>query len=330
MTKEELLYELSMKVTQGELTREEVMAQLGLTGMSEVPAMAPVPPASADDLRHLSATKMLYFFGAAVAITGISFFIAQIWDDLGSLGRISVTLGLGLLLTTLGTMLLVRKQGDYIGPIFVVLGGFLIPGGSVVTLAELGNHSAPEWPLAITFGIITCFYLLLTVTYRHVWFTFFTIANSTAFIYLLTDALTRGAFYRHETLYAYLTMAVGISYLLLARTFAGGWNDRLVSALYLFGSIAFYAAAFSRVFDSGLWQLLFFALVLGGLFVSTAVKSRNLLVVSSLALVAHITYITNEYFAHSLGWPISLIILGFVFIGLGYLSVNLNKKYIQS
>ena len=70
-------------------------------------------------------------------------------------------------------------------------------------------------------------------------------------------------------------------------------------------------------------------MVFGGVFLSVYMKSRSVLIASTLFLVAHVVYITSEYFADSLGWPISLVLLGFVFIGLGYGSVTINKKYIK-
>jgi uncharacterized integral membrane protein len=54
------------------------------------------------------------------------------------------------------------------------------------------------------------------------------------------------------------------------------------------------------------------------------------LALSTIFLLAHVSFITSEYFADSLGWPITLVILGFVFIGLAYFSVTINKKYIKN
>lgn len=124
-------------------------------------------------------------------------------------------------------------------------------------------------------------------------------------------------------------MFVGLAYLLLARSFWEGWNEKLVGVLYFFGSAGFLAAAFSQVFDSLLWQLIYFLVVIGGLFLSVYINSRSVLAVSTIFLLAHISYITSEYFADSIGWPVSLVILGFVFIGLGYGSVTIGRKYIK-
>ena len=125
-------------------------------------------------------------------------------------------------------------------------------------------------------------------------------------------------------------MVVGLSYLLLGRSFHGGWNRSLIGLLYFLGSGGFLWAAFSQVEDSLTWLFLYFFLVLGGLFLSIQLKSRGILILSTIFLIIHISYITGEYFADSLGWPISLVILGFIFIGLGYSSFSINKKYLTT
>jgi len=76
--------------------------------------------------------------------------------------------------------------------------------------------------------------------------------------------------------------------------------------------------------------MLFVLIVLGGLALAAYLKSRIVLTVSTLFLIAHVSYITSEYFADSVGWPLVLVILGFVFIGLGYISITINKKFIKS
>lgn len=325
MNKKELLQELSAKVNAGEISREEVMRRLNISATTQREAEE-----STHKLPHFSVTKMLYVLGAAIVIIGIVIFVAQIWEDIGSFARISITLGLGFLIAAIGTVLLKKNPDDNIGPVFHFIAGMLIPGGAIVALYELNVDIASIWSVAITFGVIFAFYLLLNAIHKHAILTFFAIANGTAFIYLLVGAILDGtSFSNEEELYAYLTMAVGSSYLLLAHTFRDGWNERLIGALYFFGSGAFLGAAFTQVFGSVPWQMFYFIIVSGGLFLSIYMRSRFILVMSTIFLIAHVTYITSEYFADSIGWPISLVILGFVFIGLGYASITINKKYIQ-
>ncbi|HEY4476382.1 MAG TPA: DUF2157 domain-containing protein [Candidatus Paceibacterota bacterium] len=317
MTKEELLQELSTRVSAGEINREEVIRQFNPTPIT-------------GKLSHFSVTKMLYVLGAAIVVIGLIIFVAQIWDDLGSFGHILITLGLGLLFAIIGSVLLKQRPEESLGSIFHALGGLLIPGGAMVTLDELNVGLDSLWSVAITFGLIFIFYWLLNLAHKRPILTFFTIANGTAFVYLLVEAIIDGPFYQHEDLYAYLTMIMGVSYLLLAQSFRYGWNRGLVHVLYFLGGAGFFGAAFSRVDNSVPWQLVYFLIVFGGLFLSVYLKSRIILLLSTIFLIAHISYITSEYFADSLGWPIMLVILGFIFIGLGYVSITINRKYIKN
>lgn len=326
MNKEELLQELSTKISTGEISREELINHFNFAPAIQKEVIAENSKISTP----FSVTKMLYVLGAAIVVIGIVIFVSQIWYDVGSFGRISVTLGLGLLVTATGSMLLKSKPEDNIGTVFHFIGGMLIPGGAIVTLYELNVDFVSLWSVAITFGVIFAFYLLLNSVHKNAILTFFAIANGTAFVYLVVEAIVDGPFYRHEDLYAYLTMIIGTSYLLLAHAFRDGWNKKLIGILYFFGITGFLGAAFSQVFDSVPWQMLYFIIVIGGIVLSVYMRSRSILVMSTLFLIAHVSYITSEYFANSLGWPISLVILGFVFIGLGYTSVNINKKYIAN
>ncbi|MBI4121161.1 MAG: hypothetical protein HY457_02825 [Parcubacteria group bacterium] len=328
MNKEELLRELSAKVGTGEITREEVVSRLGAQPTGEKTAVA-VGGGIMSKLSHLSVTKILYILGGAIVVIGIVIFIAQIWEDIGSLGRIVVTLGLGLLFAVIGSVLLKQKPDEHIGAVFHFVGGILIPGGALVTLSELGTDFVSIWPVAITFGVLFVSYLLLNATHKHPVLTLFAITNGTAFAYLLVEAIVESTGFRLGDLEAYLTMVIGASYLLLGHSFRDSWNERLISALYFFGVAGFLGAAFTLVWDNIFWELIYAPLVFGGLFLSIYMKSRNILGMSTLFLIAYVGYITGEYFADSLGWPISLVILGFLFIGLGYASIAINKKYIK-
>lgn len=323
MNKEELFQELSFKISNGEISREELINNFGLN--NEKPLEVNKKES------NFSITKMLYVLGAAIVIIGIVTFVSQIWYDIGSFGRILVTLGLGLLFTAIGSVLLKDKPEEKLGSVFQFMGGVLIPGGAIVTLLEIYKDDISLMLSAITSGIIFLFYLALNSVHKSPILTFFAIANGTAFVYLLVGALDEASAFGFDfDLYAYLTMVMGISYLLLAHNFCEGWNRKLVGFLYFFGSVGFLGAAFSQVFDSGFWEVIYFFLVMGGLLLAVYMKSLSILIVSTLFLVAHISYITGEYFADSLGWPISLVILGFMFIGLGYISININKKYIAN
>jgi len=328
MNQEELLQELSAKINSGEISREEITSRLGFTQLIQ---SRQENEEKIKKIPHFSFTKILYVLGVTIIVFGIIALVARIWNDMGPFGRILITLGLGLLTTTIGSILLLKqKPEEKLGMVFHFIGGILIPGGAVVTLYELGIDN--DWTIAITFVGMFVFYLLLNIIHKHAILTFFAIANVTAAIYLIINAIistTKGWYGDTYIIYRYLNMVIGSSYLFLAHAFRVKWNKNLIGALHFFGSTGFLGSAFLQVFNSVPWQLLYFLIVLCGLFLSAYMKSRSILIMSTIFLFVHVSYITNEYFADSLGWPISLIILGFIFIGLGYVSVTINKKYIK-
>ncbi len=322
MNKQYLLKELRNELAKGTITEEEILLNLHIEKDASTK--------SSGITSYFTGAKMLYIIGGVIVVTGIITLISQMWDALNSPLRILITLGLGLLLTGSGSVLLKKKPEDMIGLVFQAMGGALIPGGALVTLHELSTGLDTVWPVAIAFGAITAFYLLLNAAHKNALLTFFAITNGTAFLYLLTDAVLSTPFYQNGSFYAYLTMVIGASYLLLAYAFREGWNQKLSRALYLFGTLGFLGAAFSRVFDSGFWQIFYFFILGASVLLSVYLKKRTILVLSMLFLVAHVSYITGKYFADSLGWPLALVILGFVFIGLGFATVRVNKKYIAA
>lgn len=65
----------------------------------------------------------------------------------------------------------------------------------------------------------------------------------------LTEAIVSGSFYQHGDLYAYLTMAMGVAYLLLAYAWRTSHNRKLVELLYFFGSAGLLWGRPSRKFS---------------------------------------------------------------------------------
>lgn len=168
MDKKEILRELSEKMTKGEITREDLMSYVG-----------PVASDSQEEDKEnkkwfasFSVNKLLYVLGTVIAIIGIIAFVAQIWDDIGSLGRVLITLGFGFLMALIGSVLLREKPGTSIGEIFHIVGGVLIPGGVMVFLSEFDLIRESMWPVALAFAVVFVFYLLLNFVYKNPILTF--------------------------------------------------------------------------------------------------------------------------------------------------------------
>lgn len=320
MNKETLLQELTVRVNNGEIRREEILTSLNESSATVV---------EAQKSSRFSVTKMLYTIGVIIVIIGLMFFAAQVWNEIGAAGRILVTLGLGILFALLGGVLLKQNNGGAIGAAFHLIGGLLIPGGALVALYEINSNIQTPWPIAMIFALIFLFYSILTLIQKNIILTFFTIANATVAIYMAVFAILENGSFPEGQIIAYLTMVVGISYLLLARSFQGTWNERLVGLLYFFGITGILGAAFNETIGQVIWQLIYIPIIIGSILLAVHLKSRSILTSSTIFLIIFVSYITSEYFADSVGWPLALVFLGLLFIGLGYLSIAINRKYIK-
>jgi hypothetical protein len=329
---DQLLAELSRRLRNNELQPGQLQALLdSVSGDTDAAGSFPGSYAKPGKdrpggLPAFNLTRLLYVIGGLLVILGILYFMSQLWGDLSSTLRILITLGAGLVFAGAGSLFLIQEPEKDLGNVFHAIGGCLVPGGALVTLDEVFTNVNSTGPVAFTVGLVFLFYLALVFYHRRVILSFFAFATGTAFLYLLSDSLMPSA---GPAYYTYLTMVIGMSYVLYGLAFSDGWNDRLIPLLYFFGSLGFYGAAYSRIASSQLMELLFPFLAFGGLALSVVtLKSRIALTLSTLAVAGYVVYLTREYFADSIGWPVALIVLGFIVIGLGYLSVNLNRRYL--
>jgi len=314
MDNQQLLAELQQKLTSGEISQSELAGLLPHTEQEST-------------LTRFTLTKILYGLGAIIVTIGILFFVAQLWNTIGTFGRILVTLGTGLVFAGTGSVLLTKEKERMVGAIFHIVGGILIPAGMLVTFNEFGIEG--DIVNTSLFVVLTGVYVFLSLLHKHPVPTLFAIINATIATYLITDLIINPQYFFTDV-YEYLTVAIGATYLLLGTGFKQTYDKPLSGALYFFGSIFFLGATFSLSVDHGIfWHLLYFGIAIEGLHLSTRLHSKSILVISTLALIAHISYITGKYFADSIGWPVALVFLGLIFIGLGYMSVKINEKYLK-
>lgn len=321
MNKQELLNELARQLATNEIGDAEVRQLLNDFDESASSTKPSLIPATL-------ITRLLFIVGAIFITLGVIYLVSQLWDDLNTFSRISITLGLGIIFAGVGSWFLIEEAEREIGNVFHAIGGFMVPGGALITLDEMGTSFDSSWPITLTIGMVFLFYLILTALHKRVVLNFFCFANGTALAYLLLDSLVPTA---SGDLYDYLTMCIGASYLTYAHLFREDWNAKLVPLLLFFGAVGFYGAGIAQITDSLLMEMVYPFLAFGGMVLSVSVlHSRIALTISTFAVIAYIIYFTAEYFADSIGWPVALILLGFTIIGIGYFSIKLNRKYLKT
>ena len=61
-------------------------------------------------------------------------------------------------------------------------------------------------------------------------------------------------------------------------------------------------------------------------YVSTIVRSRSILATSTIAMFLYLAYFTKKHFLNSIGWPISMMLLGVIFFGISGLALKINNR----
>ena len=99
-----------------------------------------------------------------------------------------------------------------------------------------------------------------------------------------------------------------------------------LSALgYLFGSILAYVGLFDLVHNTAI-ELAYLAITAMMLYACVVLQSRALLFTTVIAMLGFIGYYTAKHFANSLGWPITLVLMGVAFLGIGTLAIKIRRQ----
>lgn len=324
MTKDEILAQVTKLSSQGTLAKQEVVDAWNLGRETT--------RRDQFELTNLSIAEILYYIGGLIVILGLSVFFSQQWDVLTSVMRIVVTLGFSVLAFVAGVVLQKSNRSDKVYVPFYLIASVLLPLGMYVALYEQGVNLADPWiHVGVTLAL-TVYAVVAYLAFRSLLFLLFSIIFGTALYVTLTNQLLPANTYGRieDNWNMYRGIILGISYVLLGYTFKSLQAKVFTPLLYFFGTGFFLGAAFSLGLMPGwqgtVWEIGFAGLVMGVIFLSMYLKSRIFLYIGALYLMAYVVSITSRYFADSLGWALSLVIIGFALIGIGYGTYRLQKK----
>lgn len=102
-------------------------------------------------------------------------------------------------------------------------------------------------------------------------------------------------------------------------------HQRLASIGYFIGSIMAYSGLFDLVQNTS-FELLYLAVTASVLYICLVLQSPALLLTTVIAMLSFIGYYSAEYFANSLGWPITLVLMGVAFLGVGTVALNVKRR----
>jgi hypothetical protein len=320
MDKEQLIQSIKETAAEGNITKAEILEAFNQGKTSKK-----------SDALTWDISKTLYFIGAAIVFIGIGVFAGQKWDVLNNLSRIILTLGVALGCYITGVILSHYKRIELIGQSFYFISMLLMPIGLHVTFDIAGLDIGTYQIQALLSGILLTYFLLSFIIFKKHIFTVFNVVFGTWFFFAISNYLIKlNPYFSGSTFNEYRILLVGLSYLFLGYFFS--LKEKVVYSrlLYSFGVVGFLGAAFSlggyEPSQSILWEVIYPGLIFGLIFLGIYLKTRVFLTFSSMFLFAFITKITIEYFADSIGWSLSLIVIGLSLIAIGYLAIYLNRK----
>lgn len=265
--------------------------------------------------------RVMIYIGGAFIFMGLCVYISMIWEDLDSLSRVIISMGSGFVAFILGLFTLGDSRFIKAATPLFLIGAALQPVGLFVFMDEYLPHSGDVVKAA-------CFV-----------FAFMTIQQTIAFIATKRTAL---AFFSLFFFYAFLSvfmnwleidapegpMVLGLTGLMVSYGISKTDHKVIAPFFYFWGSLITAAASFDFLEDTPL-DVALIGVSAGLIYLSTIAASRTVLTIGVISLLAFLGYFTDEYFSDIVGWPIAMIIMGFIMIGISVFAVKLGKKIKQ-
>jgi len=93
---------------------------------------------------------------------------------------------------------------------------------------------------------------------------------------------------------------------------------------YLVGSIMVYTGLFDLVYKTP-FELLHIAVTASMLYACVVLQSHALLLTTVISMLSFIGYYTAQHFVDSLGWPITLVLMGIAFMAVSTLAIKVKR-----
>lgn len=301
--------------------------------IQEILALASAHHISAEDLRKaLSQTntkrmekaasgdilmQVFSYLGGIFIFSGLAAYISMFWQTLNSITRIMITLGTGLILYCLA-LICYKKHAlqKMITPLFL-LAALFIPSGLFVTISEFFQGNDPRYAVLLVFGLMFIQQMMTFFAVRRTTLLFTSIAFGAGFFAIAFNIL--------DIRWEISAVTLGTALICIAYALGKSTHRAIASIWYFLGSLLLFDGSFDFLIEKP-YEPVFLGLTCLGIYLSTVLRTPTLLLVSVFAMIAYIGYYTQKHFIDSVGWPISLVLLGFLFFGIGFFAFQRLKK----
>jgi len=305
------------------ISAREIASALG-TASPIPPDLPDLPdrpvPAAPESRARAVIVRVLGYLGGTFVFAGIGVFVALQWEHMNAAARVVVTMGPGVVAFVLAVLAAREERFDKATAPLFLIAAVMEPTGILVAFNELGSGGDWRWATLITFGIVGFQFAAAFGRVHRSTPLFFTVFFSALFWWNALDLVKAG----DEA----TELAMGGALVLAAIGIDRTRHAEITPIWYLIGASVFLYGVFDVV-ENTVLELSFLAIAAGFVYVAAAVRSRTLLFVSTMAVLAYTAWYTGEYFANSIGWPLALIGFGLLMIGVSALAVRIDRQYVR-
>lgn len=264
--------------------------------------------------------RLFGYLGGAFVFSGLMVFIGMFWAGMGSTERIVLTLGSGLIAYVLAIACLRdRRYLRAAAPLFLIA-GLLQPMGMLVAIAEYSQGGDERYALLLVLSVMMISFGLTFWKERRDELLYLLLIYASGWFATCFDLLELGDDYSALVVGSFL---VSMAYV-ISRTRHGA-----IAGFWFFaGSLLVLGGSFA-ILEGRVWDVVFLAPACFFIYLSLIVRSRALLFNGTVAVLSFLAYYTAEYFEDSSSWPIIMLVVGFVLIGMGKVVFELDRRYIR-
>lgn len=264
--------------------------------------------------------RVFAWLGGTFVLAGLCVLVGTLWGDMNLAERVIVSLGTGLVAFVLAYMAsLYPGRERLVTPLFLIA-VLTEPVGIVVILVEFSTGRNETLGALAVAGVMTLQCVLFLARVRR---------SSVVFAALCFGGVAVSAALALVGIEEeFNALVVGVSYFLVTLAVARTEHEP-ITPLWFFLSSGLILGSWFGIVEGGPAEITELALIAGCIWLSTVLRSRTLLATGTIALLAYVGYFSGRHFADSVGWPLLLILLGVLMMGIGTAAVRLHRRYIK-
>jgi predicted membrane protein DUF2157 len=306
----EALREVVALVRRHGFSTDELIAALG----------RPLANAQAESHWRSVIVRVLGYLGGTFVFAGIGVFIALQWDSLNSAARVIVTLGPGVSALILALLAVREERFSKATTPLLLVAAAVEPTGMFVAFEEFGSGGDWRWASLITTATLAVQFAAVFGRLRRSTPLFLAAIFATSFLWTALDLLNVDE--------KVIALVVGASLLLAAVGMDRSGHEDITPLFYFLGAVGFLFGFFDSVKRTP-FEITFVAVAAAFVYLATVLRTRTLLFVATLAILAYTGYFTGEHFADSVGWPLALIGFGIFMIALSAAAFRIDRDYVR-